>query len=295
VRVAFFGLPLAALLLRGDGHEIVRACICRDGAIGTRRLQRALGPEQVRVKPDLDDDGVYRWLRASPPDLVVSWFWTRRIPARVLELGARGAFGVHPSLLPRHRGPDPYFWAIESGDAVTGVTAHELAEEYDTGAVLAARELAIDPAWDAWTLARRLDRPSLSLLREVATAFAAGRPPRAVPQDEARATAAPEPDEEMLAVAWARPAEAIARRVRAAGPFPGAFTEIGDALVTLTRVRVTDDFPRALAPGEAAVRSDGTAVVRAEDSAVELLAGRDEGDGSLGPRELAAVVAAARS
>jgi methionyl-tRNA formyltransferase len=215
-----------------------------------------------------------------------------------LNLAPSGALGVHPSLLPRHRGPDPYFWAIESGDATTGVTAHELAAEYDTGAILAQRELVIDPSWNSWTLAKKLDRPSLALLREVVRAYAEGRPlaPRA--QDDRLATSAPAPDDDLLAIRWSDSAERILRRVRAASPWPGAFTEIGDDVVTLVRARVTSDFPRALAAGEAAVRRDGVAVVRAADAALELLEGRvetDDGDELLDPHGLARLVAAARA
>jgi len=206
------------------------------------------------------------------------------------------AVGVHPSLLPRHRGPDPYFWAIDAGDETTGVTAHLLEPEYDAGPVLARREVRIDPAWDAWRLARALDRPSLALLRETVRAYAAGRPPTPVKQDDSLATAAPAPTEEDLALRWTWPAERLARRVRAAAPYPGAWTEIGDELVILTRVRPTSDFPRALEPGEAAVRRDGIAVVRAADAALELVAGRAEDDETpLAARDLARIVENARS
>jgi methionyl-tRNA formyltransferase len=202
--------------------------------------------------------------------------------------------GVHPSLLPRHRGPDPYFAAIDAGDDVTGVTAHRLDEEYDTGAILARRTLRIDPGWNAWRLAKALDRPSLALLRQVVRAYAEGRPPHAVPQDESAATEAPRPSDEELAVRWSWPAARIERRVRAAAPWPGAWTEIGDAVVVLERVRVTRDFPRALGPGEAAVRADGVAVVRAADDALELVAGRAEDDESpLTSSDLAQMVARA--
>ena len=100
-------------------------------------------------------------VRAAAPDLLVSWFWTKRIPARLLSVAP--AVGVHPSLLPRHRGPDPYFWAIDAGDETTGVTAHRLDATYDTGPILAQRTLEIRPSWDAWRLARALDRPSLDV------------------------------------------------------------------------------------------------------------------------------------
>jgi methionyl-tRNA formyltransferase len=272
LRIVFLGLPLAALLLREDGHEIVWAGICRRKALGTRRLSRLLGPERVVATPQLDEHAAT--LRALSADIVVSWFWTKRVPRAVREAAPLGAIGIHPSLLPRHRGPDPYFWAIDAGDTETGVTAHVLEDEYDTGAILGQRRLPIPPSWSSWTLAKKLDRPSLALLREVVAAFARGDPPSPIVQDETLATLAPQPDDDLLELRWDDNAERIARRVRAASPFPGAFTSLDDEIVTLTRVAPTTAFPRALAAGEAAVRDDGVAVVRTADAAIELLAGR---------------------
>ncbi len=287
-RIAFVGLPLAALLLARDGHEIVWAGICRRGAIGTRRLVRRIGRENVAIVPDLARSADV--IRAKKPDLVVSWFWTKNVPRSVRSAAPLGAIGVHPSLLPRHRGPDPYFWAIDAGDAITGVTAHVLEDDYDTGAILAQKALRIDPAWNAWTLAKKLDRPSLALLREVVRALP---PPK--PQDESLATPAPQPSDEELELRWSLPAERIARRVRAASPWPGAFTSIGEETVVLTRVRPTTSFPRALAPGEAAVRDDGIAVVRCADGAVELLHGRLENDDDEQELDAAALASRVRS
>jgi methionyl-tRNA formyltransferase len=292
-KIAFFGLPLAALLLAKDGHDIVWAGICRRDAPGTRRLARCVGRERVHVLPGAADDRALARLGDAPPDLIVSWFWTRRIPRDLLRLAP--AFGVHPSLLPRHRGADPYFWAIDSGDDTTGVTAHLLDDEYDTGPILGQRALRIDPSWDAGRLAHALDGPSLALMREVARAFAEGRPPVARPQDDGAATVAPEPADEDLAIRWSWPAWRIERRVRAAAPWPGAWTEIGDQLVELVRVRSTGDFPRALLAGEAAVRADGVAVVRAGDDALELLAGRADADRPLSAGDLADLVERART
>jgi methionyl-tRNA formyltransferase len=279
MRIAFVGLPLAALLLHADGHEIVWAGVCRRDALGTRRLRRTIGRDNVSMMPDLER--LCASVAARKPDLVVSWFWTRKVPASFRTIAPLGAIGVHPSLLPRHRGPDPYFWAIDAGDAVTGVTAHQLDDAYDTGAILARRELAIDPSWTAWRLAKRLDRPALALLRETVRAFAEGRPPAALPQDDALATDAPQPTDDDLEIRWTEDAASIERRVRAASPWPGAFTAIGDVALTLTRVRATTGFPKliaALEPGEAIVRDDGIAMVRARDGAVELLAGRADDD-----------------
>ena len=63
----------------------------------------------------------------------------------------------------------------------------------------------------------------------------------------------------------------------------------------LTRARATEDFPRVLTPGQAFVRKDGVAVVRAKDVALELLAGRfDEDERDLDAADLAEIVDAAR-
>jgi methionyl-tRNA formyltransferase len=283
VRIAFFGLPLGALLLQRDGHTIVHAAICRPGAIGTRRLVRALGEDKVDVKPNVETAVFARKLKKAKPDIVVSWFWTTRLPMSVVSLAPLGGFGVHPSLLPRHRGPDPYFWAIDAGDTVTGVTAHRIAEGYDTGAILGQRMLRIDPEWSAWTLAKQLDRPSLALLREIAGAFARGAPPPDIAQDDTKATLAPAPDDALLEIDWTQSSARIERRVLAASPYPGAYTFLGDEEVTVTRVEPADAFPKALAPGEAAIVGSGPsarAIVRTGDGALELLAGRggEEGD-----------------
>ena len=160
------------------------------------------------------------------------------------------------------------------------MTAHVLDATYDTGPTLGTRSLHVDPSWNAWTLAKKLDRPSLSLLRETVTAYARRSPPQARPQDESRATLAPSPTEDMLEIRWDDTAESIARRVRAAAPWPGAFTEIGGVTVVLTEARPTSDFRGRLVLGKRRCGATVIAVVRTRDFALELHAGRREDDDS---------------
>lgn len=289
LRIVFCGLPMGALALAHDGHDIVLAAIGRSDASGLRRLTRVLGRERVLVKPDLAAHA--KRIEALAPDLVVSWFWTKRIPTAVVRAAKVDAFNVHPSLLPRHRGADPIFWTIDSGDAITGATAHRLEDRYDTGTIYAQRTIAVDPAWNAWTLALRLDRVTLALLRETVAGFARGETPEARPQDEALATHAPTPSDDDLVVQWKNDdAERIARRIRAAAPWPGMLTEVGDRALLITRAEVTEDVPRALQPAEAAL-VHGCVVVRARDRGLRLISARDaETDAELSPGELAGLI-----
>lgn len=272
----FFGLPLAALLLARDGAVVTLAAVCRSDALGIRRARRVLGPDRVLIKPDARSSSLLARVRAERPDLLVSWFWTKRLPMDLVRAARLGGIGVHPSLLPRHRGPDPTYWAIASGDAETGVSVHRIEKDYDTGDVLAQERLAIDPAWNAWQLAKALDRPSLRKLREVVKAFARGEDVPATPQDEALATEAPAPDDEACAIRWAWPTARVLRHIRALAPAPGAWTEIGGAPVTVLRAAAASAFPAALAPGEGALYG-GRPIVRTGDGAVVLLEAEIEG------------------
>jgi methionyl-tRNA formyltransferase len=246
----------------------------------------------VHLRDELTEEVIVEKMTAARPDLLVSWFFTAKLPMSVVRAARGGGIGVHPSLLPRHRGPDPYFAAIDQGDRVTGVTVHRIEAEYDTGAILATRELPIDPSWNAWQLARKLDRPSLALLRDTVRRMAAGEPLPEQPQDESRASHAPTPSDADCALSWSWPVERLLRRIRALAPSPGAFTEIGGAIVTILHARATHDFPRALSPGEGAVVGE-RAVVRAGDGAIELLRGEIDGQ-LLDERDLVGVVARSR-
>jgi methionyl-tRNA formyltransferase len=255
LRIAYFGLPLAACLLHGDGHDVRVAVLAPVPGPGRRRLVRSLGSNRIFSANELGDrldEVALAALEREKPDLVVSWFWTRRLSVAVLGAARLGGVGAHPSLLPRHRGPDPYYWAIDSGDAETGVTIHRLTERYDDGEVLRSSALVIGER-DAWQLARALDRPSLAMLRASVLAFARGEAPASVPQDDARATWAPEPSGDELRVDFRWPTERALRRIRALAPVPGLALDIEGLELTVTRARAAEAYPAALEPGEAAV------------------------------------------
>jgi methionyl-tRNA formyltransferase len=299
-RIAFFGLPLAATLLARDGHELSLAVLSPVAAPGRRRLAQHVARERVfdvLARGAAFETDVDAALRAEPPSLIVSWFWTRRLPERWLSLARFGAIGAHPSLLPRHRGPNPYYAAIDAGDRETGVSVHRLTPRYDDGEILLESKLAVAER-DAWQLARALDRPSLALLREAVQRFAQGVPPVGRAQDETRATWAPEPDGDALKVDWSWPTERVLRRIRALAPVPGLVLEIEGLSVVVVRARAATGFPEALEHGEGAVVGDPPRfVLRTGDSAVAveralLESGVDAEDAVLSASDLAAAIQA---
>jgi methionyl-tRNA formyltransferase len=229
--------------------------------LGTRVLQAtALGAELESV--------VDAHLASEAPELLVSWFWTRKLPVRWLEAGRLGALGVHPSLLPRHRGPNPYFWAIDAGDAETGVSVHRLEAEYDTGPILDRETLAVGER-NSWQLARALDRPSLRALRRTVRRFAEGAVPREVPQLARDATQAPEPSGPLLRVDFQWTTERVLRRIRALSPVPGLALTLAGLPFFVTEARAAQGFVSTLEPGEAQI-AGSRLLLRTADGAISV-------------------------
>lgn len=278
MRILYLGLPLGAEVLRRAGLAPVVAGFGHLDVPGRRRARRRLGRTLLLGKPDLEEPEIVRTIASAQPDVLLSWFWPTLIPPEVLALAPRGAFGVHPSLLPRWRGPDPFFWAIRAGDAETGVSLHRLAPVYDTGHVVAQRRVPIAPDDTGWSLARKLDRPSLGLLVEGAQRLAAGEALLGQPQDEQLATEAPQPDEDQLALDFDGDASELERWVRAALPEPGVRAVLGDSLVTFLDVALDEAAPPGgLLPGEAWVQG-GVVRIRCGRGVLRVERVRDEDD-----------------
>ena len=272
-RILYFGVPLGAEVLRRAGFDPVASVVAPLDMPGRRRLRRrSQGP--VLGDPRVDPS-VRRVLASARPDALLSFFYPRRISPEVLAMAPRGAFGTHPSLLPRWRGPDPYYWALRTGDSETGVTLHRLQASYDTGPIVAQASVEISATDDGWSLAKKLDRPALRLLVEAAEALAAGDALEGEPQGEATTPWARRPTDADLAIDWQQPAEAVLRAIRAAAPEPGATATFGDRWVEVLAASRCDDAPPAgLRPAEA-WRADAGWAVRCGEGALRIRSARD--------------------
>jgi methionyl-tRNA formyltransferase len=92
-------------------------------------------------------------LAAFGVDAAVVVAYGRLIPAGLLAIPRHGFVNLHPSLLPRHRGPSPIQWALVCGDRSTGVTTMLLDEGMDTGPLLLQRSAPIGPESAAFSCA----------------------------------------------------------------------------------------------------------------------------------------------
>ncbi|GAC1456870.1 MAG: methionyl-tRNA formyltransferase [Candidatus Limnocylindrales bacterium] len=177
---------------------------------------------------------------ALRPELLVWAAYGNLIPAGLLAAVAGRAVNVHASLLPRWRGAAPVAHAILAGDTETGVTLMEGIAALDAGAILASRRTPVRPDEDAGELAVRLAALGGELLRERLGDYLGGQI-RPHPQDAAGVTWAPKLTSADGRLDFREPAEALARRVRAMTPTPGAWTTFRGHRLLVVRAAVSGD------------------------------------------------------
>ncbi len=90
-----------------------------------------------------DEQAVINTLETFRADLLISASYGQKIPTKTITDTRLGGINVHPSLLPRWRGPDPIPWQILSGDHQTGTTVVSLSEHMDEGKIISQKKVPL--------------------------------------------------------------------------------------------------------------------------------------------------------
>ena len=191
-------------------------------------------------------------LRVVGADAMVVAAYGLILPGAVLALPRLGAINIHASLLPRWRGAAPMQRALLAGDARTGISIMQMDAGLDTGPVLAREPLAIDADDTAASLHDKLAGCGARLIVAVLERLERGQL-RAEPQAAEGVTYAAKIAKAEAEIAWSESAGAIARKVRAFNPAPGAATAARGCTLKIWRARVvtgTDTPGKVLEVGD---------------------------------------------
>lgn len=258
-RLVFFGSPHEAThslrrLLEG-GHDIVAAytqpdrIASRGGRISPTPVKE-IAVERgilVRTPASLRPAEVAAELAAWGAEAFVVVAYGKLLPPQVLAIPRLGVLNLHPSLLPRHRGPSPVATAILEGDRRTGVTVMLLDEGMDTGPLLAQSEpVPIEADMTRTGLSDRLFKLGAELLAGTLERYVAGDV-AARPQDESEATLTRRLKRSDGEIDWTDPADSLERMIRAYEPWPGTFTQWQGKTLKILAGRAVE--AEALSPG----------------------------------------------
>ena len=226
-----FVIPVLAPLVDAPGIDVVAVYTPPDRPRGRGRsvemppvkeyaLERGLTvcqPAGFRREESREELASFR------PDVLVVAAYGRLLPKPVLEAAPGGCLNLHPSMLPKYRGPSPVATAIRDGIESTGVTLMLLDEGMDSGPIIAQREHPIAPTDTAGSLTAALFRGGAALLLENLDEWVRGDI-TAVPQDDNSATFTQKLERSDGAADWSLPTGQLERLHRAYTPWPGLFT-----------------------------------------------------------------------
>ena len=225
LRIVFCGIPsdygTAFLLHLIEKRVNLVAAVCSTRWQRTHpkpdlvaRIAGHLG-RPVEVAANANAEPFIRSLRAYRPDVVVMASFDQILAAETLAVPSRGWLNIHPSLLPRHRGPEPIYWTLANGDAEAGITVHVTVPRIDAGPILAQRRTRVSVGETAGSLSKKLVAEGLAALDETLSRLKAGSA-EALPVDLAQGSY--EPPVRHAELDWDQPLQQIDRLVRAGHP-----------------------------------------------------------------------------
>jgi methionyl-tRNA formyltransferase len=249
------------------GAEIV-GIVTLPGSVDPNRSGQCLFHEvaarlgaQLHETRDINAAETLEAVRSLDPELIFVVGWSQLVKDPFIALAREGVFGMHPTLLPRHRGRAPIPWAILSGLARTGVTLFEIVDATaDSGAIVDQAVVDIAPDETATTLFDRIAEAHVELIRECVPMLLARTAPRR-PQDPSRASSWPKRSPTDGIIDWETRAFYLYDWVRAqTRPYPGAFTYLGDEKVVVWSARPVELAETAPAGTIVAIRPEGPLV-----------------------------------
>ena len=240
-KFVFFGTPKFALpalkALHKEGYHIVLVVTQPDKPIG--RKQELTSPAVKDLALNLNIEVIQELkierLKEYQADLGIVVAYGKIIPKAILELFPLGVINIHPSLLPKYRGPCPIQTAILNGDNETGVTIIKLDEKMDHGPILGNMKLEVKSSETAEELEERLAKVSADLLIKILPDYVEGKI-KLIPQNDAQATFTKILKREDGKIDWQKSAKEIERQIRAFYPWPGSFAEVKLQNLKVTKI-----------------------------------------------------------
>lgn len=233
MRVLYAGTPEIAvpgLKALAERHEVVGVLTNPDRGTGRGRKVRLSPVKQkalelgLRVlQPETLRAEARESVASLKPELLVCVAYGKIFGPKFLSLFSRGGINMHPSLLPRHRGPAPIPAAILAGDQETGITIQYLAKEMDAGDIIQQESRGLTGRETTAELTAWAAEKGAQMLLEAVELIETGRE-NPVPQEPDEASYCSFLSKEESWIDWGESAVEIDRKIRAYNPWPMART-----------------------------------------------------------------------
>lgn len=189
---------------------------------------------------ELDEAQLIEKIRELDVDAAVVCSFNYKIPKVLLEATRDGFINVHPSLLPKYRGGNPYSRVIMNGETETGVTIHFMDEHFDTGDIIAQKSYHIHSKATMGTIFNELNVIGIELLLQVLLMYESQPLPR-LEQPKGTFISGKGLTDSEIFINYNKSAEEIERFIRALNPFILASTSFRGNLMKIMKAEIASD------------------------------------------------------
>ncbi len=230
IKIIFFGSDIWSIpVLQNleNNFEVAAVITAPNSPVSKYFRGSVLTPEKL-------NDTFSSELSTLNSELFIVASYGKIIPQSILDIPKFGALNVHPSLLPKYRGPSPVPTTILNGDKVSGVTIIKMDEKMDHGPVILTKEVNLSGQEDAQELLTKLFHLGGELLIDIIPDFIAGKL-KLIPQKDEDSTYCKllKKEDGFFSIETPPSPDVLDRMVRALNPWPGVWTKWDNKILKL--------------------------------------------------------------
>jgi methionyl-tRNA formyltransferase len=182
---------IIAVVTPAAGNGLQLPVIQPGGRQTTTDLARSAGIPLLTMR-SADDAALSEKLDAINPEVILVSCFPYQLPRRICNLASHGSYNLHPSLLPRYRGPDPLFWQFRDGITEAGVSLHRITDMLDAGDIVLQAPVTLTTGMSGSEAEAHMAHAGSQLILQVLEALSSGTL-TGTPQDERFASYQPLP------------------------------------------------------------------------------------------------------
>ncbi len=200
------------------------------------KISEKLKIPQIKVS-DINNERSLSLIKKYQPELIIVADYNQILSEGLIKIPKFGILNIHPSLLPKYRGPSPIVSAVLAGEKKTGVSIIKINNKIDAGEILSQIEVRIKKNDTSKNLKKSLAIIGAALLTETVPYLIAGEIVPVV-QNEKYATTTKRFQKSDGKISGKESKEMIDRMVRAFYPWPGVYQEIKGKKVFITKTHI---------------------------------------------------------
>ena len=229
-----FASPSLQALLKLETLNLKLVITQPDKPVGRKKVLTASPIKTLALKNNLTVGHDLTEIKTIKPDLCIVVAYGKIIPQDILAVCP--FLNLHPSLLPKYRGPSPIQYALKNGDSETGVTIMELDAGMDTGPILVQEKANIEAEDNYPTLSKKLAEQGANLLVKTLQENPEPKPQiidkktvtKLIKREDGEVNLKNDPPEEII------------NKLRAFTPWPGIFTYYNDKRLKILKAHLSN-------------------------------------------------------